>query len=231
MRNGFQDFFGTKVEYTGKNDDFQLVPCYRDYVEVVKRNSRSNPGTKQYINGFAGKLYIKGKFPDFLKFFVLGNELHAGTKFSFGYGYYQLHREPVPYFTPRFPDVKAVVSVIDDVRERYDAVEYSAENEFSDKEEFAREICEKIEKGEFVFSPSQAFMITKKSGTKRMIERLPFTDMVVQQYLYRTIYRVFDKVFEDESIGFRKGKSRFKAENHDKKSSFRRLYPCHRIRH
>ena len=43
------------------------------------------------------------------------------------------------------------------------------------------------------------------------LSRLPFKDLIIQQYLLKTISPIFDRFFEEESIGFRKGVSRQKS--------------------
>jgi len=89
----FTKLFGMELKYFSENDDFEVDSSGWNYTDVAKRNSKSKPGT-HYINGFAGKLTIKGVFNDFLPFILLGSELHAGAKITFGLGYYVVCQKP-----------------------------------------------------------------------------------------------------------------------------------------
>ena len=98
----FSRLFGRDVVYAPGDDDFSLLPYYWSYTEI-RHPSISQPGNTQYINGCAGKLYMKGSFENFLPFKILGSELHTGAKLSNSQGYYLLHKEPPGYFKKFFP--------------------------------------------------------------------------------------------------------------------------------
>ena len=107
-----------------------------------------------------------------------------------------------------------IVPVIRDVLDRYDnALEtLSAEEQFPfNEEEYAERIHRQIITDTYTPSPNTAFPIKKKGGVDRMVEQSGFRDLIVQQYILKTISRPFDRMFEEESIGFRKGISRQKA--------------------
>jgi len=209
----FQKLFGIEITYKKHGDDFRLLPYYWNYTEI-RHPSRSQPGHTQYINGCTGKLYLKGRWREFLPFLILGSELHAGTEITYGRCHYKIQRESPGYFNGFFPNKKAVISVIRDVIERYDdALEsLSAKEQFPfNEEEFASEICNCLTSGAYTPSPNTAFLVKKKSGAERIIERLNFRDLIVQQYILKTVTDFFDRMFEESSIGFRKGISRQKA--------------------
>ncbi len=209
----FSRLFGKEIIYKSDGDNFSILPYYWNYTEI-RHQSKSQPGQVQYINGCFGKLYIKGRFKDFLPFLVLGSELHAGTKLSNAQGYYILHKEPVGYFERFFPNKQTIVSVIRDVFERYDdALEsLSATEKFPfNKDQYAEELCRQIAGNTYVPLPNTAFLIKKRSKADRLVEQLNFRDLIVQQYALRTISQAFERMFEDVSIGFRKGISREKS--------------------
>lgn len=209
----FQKLFGSHITYKKERDDFNLLPYYWNYTEI-RHSSVSQPGHTQYINGCTGKLYLKGRWSNLIPFLILGGELHLGTDMTYGRGYYKIHVESPGYFSEFFPDKKAIVSVIRDVAERYDnALEsLSAKEQFPFSEEkFAGDLCDLIHSGRYEPSPNTAFFIRKKSGTDRLVEQLGFKDMIVQQYILTTITDPLDRMFEESSIGFRKGISRQKA--------------------
>lgn len=209
----FQKLFGMEITYKKHGDDFRLLPYYWNYTEI-RHSSHSQPGHTQYINGCTGKLYLKGRWSGLLPFLMLGSELHAGSGITYGRGYYKIHAESPGYFSRFFPDKKAIVSVIRDVIERYDdALESLSVNEqfpFSE-EKFASELCGFIAAGAYTPSPNTAFLIRKKGGADRLVERLGFKDLIVHQYILKTIADRFELMFEEVSIGFRKGISREKS--------------------
>ena len=211
--NRFSRLFGQEIVYESNNDDFSILPYYWKYTEI-KHFSKSQPGKVQYINGCVGNLYIKGNFGDFLPFLILGSELHTGRKISNSQGYYILHFDSPGYFEKFFPDKRAIVSVIKEVLERYDNAIVSLEKEEKlhfNESEFAEKICNEIKENIYVPSPNTAFFVKKKDKSERVVEQLPFKDLIVQQYLLKIISKPFDRMFEECSIGFRKGISREKA--------------------
>jgi len=208
----FTRLFGKEVLYRSETDQFYLLPYYWHYTEI-RHQPKSQPGLK-YINGCVGKLYLKGTYKDFLPFLVLGSELHTGPKLAHGQGYYLLHKESPPHFAPHFPDEKAILSVIREVVENYDsALEYlsATKDHPFDEVRYAEEIYREIKEGTYQPTPNTAFSIKKKGSGQRIVERVSFKDLVVQEYLRKTITPVFERIFEPESIGFRKGVSREKA--------------------
>ncbi|MDH4027713.1 MAG: CRISPR-associated endonuclease Cas1, partial [Nitrospirota bacterium] len=112
------------------------------------------------------------------------------------------------------PDRKSIVPVVRDVLERYDSAleSLSKTEEFPFNEEnFADELVRQIVTVSYVPTPNTAFLVRKKSGLDRMVEQPSLRDLIVQQYILKTISRPFDRIFEESSIGFRKGMSRQKA--------------------
>lgn len=209
----FTRLFGEEIACKCEDGKFCVLPYYWHYTEI-RHPSHSQPGNLQYINGCAGMLYIKGMFKNLLPILILGSELHTGMKLSNAQGYYKLHKEPPGYFKRYFPNQKIITSVIKDVINRYDnAMEsLSAQEKFPfNEEKYAEELFDQIEKDTYTASPNTAFLIKKKNGVDRMMEQLDFRDLIVQQYILKTISEVFDRMFEEGSLGFRKGISRQKS--------------------
>ncbi|GAB4546130.1 MAG: hypothetical protein Fur0020_14950 [Thermodesulfovibrionia bacterium] len=209
----FSRLFGEDIRYEGSGGDFSLLPYYWHYTEI-RHPSHSQPGNLQYINGCTGRLYLKGRFKDILPFLILGSELHTGSKFSNSQGYYIIHKESPGYFQRYLPNKRILVSVIRDVVERYDNAIVSLSVEAGlpfDEERFADEIIKQIVTGTYTPSPNIAFMIKKRTGDERMVEQLSFKELIIQQYILNLISAPFDRIFEEGSIGFRKGISRSKA--------------------
>ncbi|MBI5308126.1 MAG: hypothetical protein HZB37_07335, partial [Planctomycetes bacterium] len=106
------------------------------------------------------------------------------------------------------------MSVIYDVVSRYDHAlqSLSATEMFPFHEDvFAENLLRQITGNTYLPSPSTAFTIKKKGGDDRLVEQLQARDLIIQQYLLKTISTVFDRFFEEESIGCRKGVSRQRA--------------------
>uniref|UniRef100_A0A7V3N5B2 CRISPR-associated endonuclease Cas1 n=1 Tax=candidate division CPR3 bacterium TaxID=2268181 RepID=A0A7V3N5B2_UNCC3 len=213
LEQRFSRLFHKEITYKGKRDAFSILPYYWKYTEI-RRSSMSQPGTIQYINGCFGPLYLKGAFTEFLPFLILGSEIHAGTKLSYSQGYYKLLEDSPPYFAKFFPNKKSLLSVIAFVKERDDSLLTSleeAEDLITNEEDFADRLVAELQNDTYVPSSSTAFSIPKREGGERVIERLTLKDLIVSQYLLKTISEAFDRFFEESSIGYRKGISRQKA--------------------
>lgn len=210
LERRFSRLFGREIVYHSQDDRFSILPYYWNYTEI-RHASVSQPGQTQYINGCVGKLYIKGNFKDFLPFLLLGSEVHIGAKLSNSQGYYLMHKESPGYFNSFFPNKKVIVSVIRDVINRYDqALPALSETEKYpfDENQYADNLFQLITGDTYIPTPNIAFTIKKKNGVDRMVEQIPFRDLIVQQYLLKIISAPFDRFFEAESIGFRRGVSR-----------------------
>ncbi len=209
----FTTLFAREFTYESRQDDFSLLPYYWNYTEI-RHPSKSQPGNIQLINGMVGNLYIKGTWPDFFPFLLLGSELHTGTRRANSQGYYRILPDAPSYFAHRFPDPMDLIPVTRDVIERYDeALEWLSQKEmypFNEKA-FAAELCEDLGKGKYCPSPNTAFIIEQKNKKQRLVEQLNFKDLIVSQYLLKTIYKTIDNCLEEESFGFRKQFSREKA--------------------
>jgi CRISPR-associated protein Cas1 len=209
----FSRLFDRKFEYASSRDRFSVLPYYWHYTEI-KHDSVSQEGHTQYINGCTGKLYLKGLFKDFLPYLILGSELHAGGKLGNSQGYFVLRPDSPPYFSSFFPRPEPLVHVISDVLQRYDhaAESLAAEEGLQfDPVALAAQIAQQLATDSYVASPNKAFLIRKKNGTDRLVEQLSFRDLIVQEYLLRTFSDVAERIFEEESIGYRKGVSRQRA--------------------
>jgi len=209
-------FRNKSIKFHGP-DEFRLLPYYWHYDDSYKHASKSCPGNTQILNGCVGRLYIKGNLKGVLPFIILCSELHAaGADLPCAQGHYRLHPASLPYFEHihHFPDVKTIAKETRDVLERYDhAVEsLSIQVKYPfDEKAFAAEVAQQLISKAYRPSPHTAFLVEKKSGASRLVERLDFRDIIVQQYLLKTIGEYLDYMFEEESIGFRKRLSRKKA--------------------
>lgn len=191
---------------------FQVLPYYWQYNEM-RHVSKSQTGA-QFINGCVGRLYIKGDIKELLPFLILGAELHAGGKTQNAQGFYVLDADPPPHFAGAFPRKSGVLAALRDTLERYDnafAALAAEEGAGFSEDSCVDKLYNSLLDGAYAASPSIAFLVKKKDGSDRLIEQLPFRDMIIQRYLYKTVSEAFDRAFEETSIGFRKGASRMTA--------------------
>ncbi|MFW6172250.1 MAG: CRISPR-associated endonuclease Cas1 [Elusimicrobiota bacterium] len=208
----FSRLFGTNFSYKD-NEDFFVIPAYWNYTEI-RHDSRSQSNAIQFINGCVGKLYLKGNFEKFSHFIILGSEIHAGNKLSNSQGYFKLHAQSIPFFSPKFPERSGLQTSIRDVIERYDqALEYLSQKEMFpfDEKKYAAKLLQELKNKNYIPSPNKTFLIKSGEKTVRSVEQLSFKDLIVAQYILRFISPIFDKLFEKESIGYRKGYSRENA--------------------
>jgi CRISPR-associated protein Cas1 len=195
------------------NPEFETLPYYWEYTEI-KRKSHSQPGTYQFINGCVGNLYFRGNYSKIKPLFYLATELHAGTKFSNSFGYFILYKDSLPFFDSRFPRQNEIENIAQEVIERYDEALLNLiqpESKELQIKDTVTSLFNKLNDGTYQPSPYKAFMIRTENGKERQVEQPEYHDLIAGLYALRLLSPVLDKAFEEESIGFRKGKSREKA--------------------
>lgn len=211
LASRFTKLFCKSIKYLGAPSGFKPLPYYWHFNNSQTHRSTSQPGTESILGGCLGNLYLKGKFADILPFLILGSELHCGSKKTYAMGHFHLHRKSPGYFQRRFPTSRGLLSSIRSVIERYDsALQSLSATDISpfDDVKFANTLCGSIKSGQYEPAPNIAFTISKKNHSTRMVEQLGFRDLIVQQYLLDELSKPFDRMFEEGSIGFRKGISR-----------------------
>jgi CRISPR-associated protein Cas1 len=203
--------FGVTPPEQNRDPLFTVNSLFWKYTEI-KRQSQSEPGAVQYINGCIGKIYLKGEFHNILPLIILGSEIHLGAKISYSQGYYKILDPPPGYFPSFFPDKKMLRAAFQDVHERYDMPEHGeSDGHIIDQQSFLDQLFQDIQKGSWIPSPNVAFAIKKKDGSERIVEQLHLRDMIVHHYLLKILQDPLDRLFDEGSIGYRKGMSREKA--------------------
>lgn len=195
------------------NSEIEVLPYYWDYTEIRHR-SHSQPGNIQYINGCVGPLYLKGNFIDLKLWLYLASELHAGSKSSNSLGYFKLIKESREYFDRRFPDINQLKAIADEVLEKYDNALLELvqpEKGILCPDETVKNLYQEMKEGSYRPLPYKAFTVRTESGKERQVEQPEYKDLIAGLYALRLLSPVLDKAFEEESIGFRKGRSREKA--------------------
>ena len=197
--------FGKKISYKAGADSFELLPYYWEQVSI-HHPSASSPGTTQHIKGFAGKLYLKGSYASFLPFLLLASEIHCGTKRSNSQGYFRFRNEHTSFFMDSFPSEKAIVQASREAIENYDYISDELLDEAGsiDETKIASKIVEQLKKRKLFDKPNIATEIPKTNGGKRIIEKPSPLNLIIQYYILKLIAPVFDRFFENESLGYRK---------------------------
>jgi len=193
--------------------ELEILPYYWDYTEI-KHSSHSQPGHIQYINGCIGPLYLRGNFTALKPWLYLSAELHAGSKMSASLGYFKLIKESWEYFDKKFPDLSQLKAIAAEVLERYDNALLDLvqpEKGNLKPEEAVNCLYQELKEGNYLPLPYRAFTIRTESGKERQVEQPEYKDLIAGLYALRLLSPVLDKAYEEESIGFRKGRSREKA--------------------
>ncbi len=192
---------------------FRILPYYWKFTQTRHR-SHSQPGTVQLIKGCVGILYLKGNFQQILPWLILGSELHAGSKIANSQGYFRILPEAPAYFARFFPNRQTLLAVVQEVHEQNDEPLESpegAEKHIYREEEYAEQLYRELAEDRYLPAPNIAFLIPKKDKTQHLVEQLPTRDYIVHRYLQKTLQKTFDRMFEEGSIGYRKGVSRATA--------------------
>lgn len=200
--------FSINFKYGYSLNEFEVLPYYwKELKPAIKHTSKNTPGI-QYINGFVGKFYLKGNLENILPLVVLCSKIHIGNKLSNSQGYFRILNETNPHFNS-FPSKSKILANIREAREKYDwlSEEVYDSNTILDENQYAEIILNLIKSENYHPEPSEGFYLGKKNNEKRLIEKPSPTDLVVQYCLLKEIRPIFDKFFEEESLGFRKGVS------------------------
>lgn len=210
--NRFRRLFSCKFNLADSSR-YEILPYYWNYTEI-KHRSFSQKGHQQLINGCVGPLYARGELSELKPWLYLATELHAGSKFSNSYGYFILYKNSLPYFDLRFPQLKELETIAQEVVERYDDALLNIINPALPEPDLKNSINNmftRIRDGTYRPSPHRAFSIRTETGKERQVEQPEPVDLIAGLYALRLLSPVLDKAFEEESLGFRKGRSREKA--------------------
>lgn len=202
------NLFGQDVEFPEiETKKFKILPYYWKF-DSVTHASKTKHHTKLMIKGCVGRLYIKGDLKNIWPLLVLCSELHTGGKLSYSHGYYKLLQNSPPFFTSKLKDQKDFMAYGKMIVSESDKL-FEHGNEGNKKEEdvILISLWKQIKNGTYRFSPNQAFMIKNRNGGDRLIENLSLEDYIVQRFILNIISATLENAFEDNSLGYRKGRS------------------------
>lgn len=183
----------------------RMLPYYWEF-EQHSHQSRSNSG-RQYAVGMSGPLYLRGELRPLLPLLLACSELHCGRRAANGQGYYRLVGER-PFFDAMLGNLANFSSALGEIERNSDIASELAETVL-DKPEFVTDLHGALAQGECPGKPAKGFYMDKRRGDgKRLIATLAPEDYLVHKYLHLVLSPVFDRMFEEASVGFRPGCSR-----------------------
>ena len=197
--------FNQKIKIDVPLESFRVLPYYWKFVSLA-HPSKSCGGT-HHIKGYSGYFYIKGDLSKIGKYLFLCSELHIGNKLSNSQGYYKIHSNSKSSFVSIFKNIGFISSIVAEARDRYEIINESEIFVDESNEKIAKKIIESVFDRDYRPQSNMAFEISKKNGETRIIEQLNPFDTLLSFCLLKVLQPVFDNFFEDESIGFRKGKN------------------------
>lgn len=201
LENRINKIFGIKIRIPVS--EIEILPYYWNY-DVIKRESGSEPGRIQLIEGFTGKLFVKGTIKKVLPYLLLGSQFHITQKNAFGYGYFEIEEKPCPFFDIHLFKPSEIKKSIEMAIEKYDSVDDLLSAKSSGIS--AEGLSGKMRSTDYTPEANTAYKI-KGDGKSRFIEIVPPVELLIQYHLFRIIQPNIDRMFEEESFGFRRGKS------------------------
>lgn len=201
VENRINFLFDTQVSI--HKEKFEIIP-YLNYVEIQERTTSSN--TNQKLNGFMGKIFIKGDFSELLCWLRILE--YTGFNRSYGLGTFTL-LDDESFF--ELSD-EIMSNSVDEFLDQYDYFAFMDKDmpvPF-EKDIFLEDIKNSVEKGSYSFSPTNSSEIRQEEKT-RTIEVQNFRDAYMSKALLKTIQKPFESLFLKQSIGFRTGVGREKA--------------------
>ena len=204
--NRFYKLGLTPEDYPCNN--IRLLPYYWSF-EQHSHQAKSNKG-RQYAAGMAGPLYFRGDIHPILPLILACSELHCGRRSANGQGYFRLVAER-PLFDDRIAQFDLFRKALDEIENNSDIASEIAETVL-DKPEFLINLHGGMLQGNTPGKPANGFYADKRRGAgKRLIATLAPEDYLVHKYLHHLLSPLFDRMFEESSVGFRPGCSREEA--------------------
>ena len=189
-------------------DHCTVLSGYWQYYRQTHR-SDSQRGHPKYLNGCVGRLYLKGDLAEWASWLALCERINLGGKLSFGLGAFRLLADSPAYFEEWLADPRLLARAAQSAMERYDdaAAAFARGPEYPDASELAERLAGYLQ-GDYRPRPFQAWRAPRDGGGERRIERAAPEDLVILQHLAHLLDEVMEGMLADESIGYRKGRSR-----------------------
>ncbi|MCB1143198.1 MAG: CRISPR-associated endonuclease Cas1 [Leptospiraceae bacterium] len=205
----FERFFQINKENFNWKLPFDVLSYYWNFGDI-KHDSLSQAGTVKFIKGCHGPLYLRGNLEEIYPYILICSDIHLGSKLSNSQGYFHFHPDSLGFFSVFFPDKKRILESVNYVMQNYDSAAetlYHGDHSPHPDEHLSEIIEKEIKEESYLPAPSKAFRILKSDQSSRIVEQFHYKDLIVLQYLLRTVTKTFDKIMDTSSIGFRKGYS------------------------
>lgn len=192
----------SQVPDTSSWPDLGLLPYYWSYQEHV-HNSRS--GSRQFINGMTGPLYLRGDWRPVWPVLCFLKEFHLATPASFGRGYFNLTFNR-SFFDGRLKNPAEYRAAFDEAAEEDESGDIFL-SDIEGRETALPDLANEIAGQQYWPAAANYFTIEKSSGGERGISMLEPRDQVAQRTLMRFLQPVIERQLEHSCIGYRQGKS------------------------
>lgn len=203
--------FGCNISFQHLSPHITCIPWYWHF-KMLPHNSKSHD-SNFHILGYSGPLYIRGKLSEIRVILTILEKINLSKTPSYGRGQFKIQTQNTAFFDSFFPSKQSLVRAIEKAIERYDRIRDDLADEgysIDDINTLANELYDRLLP---VYTPRlyKAYTIEQKPGKTRLIEEPTASDLIIQYYFMLTVNSFFDRVLEEESIGYRRGGSPQKA--------------------
>ena len=189
----------------------ETLPYYWHFEEFTHRaKSTKRYGTEsvQRAFGMAGPLYLRGPgWSTILPLLLLSSSWHLGNRIGQFQGHFRLATDR-PFFDLRLNRRDYYRRALEKLEENNDEAADALAEELLPKNELLDAVQEQLTTHNYVPQPAGRFSFPKKNeGEFRTIAILSSRDMLVHRVVLEVATSVFDRMFEDASIGYRTRRS------------------------
>ncbi len=178
----------------------RLLSWFWEYAEFRHR-AKSHQG-EQYVCGMCGPLYVRGDIPLLRPLFLLGQELHIGSRRSAGRGAYRV-RSDRPCLDLKLEDPHWYASAR--ARCSLDTDVPFAPPPDEDAEPALAALREVCAAGRYKAGTAEIFMIRRDDGGRRPVAQLSPEDVLAQRAVLEMIGPALNAALPETVIGFRTG--------------------------
>lgn len=206
FQNRLQRFFNISLpDFVSLWQDIRLLPYYWKFGTHGRQPSKSGPG-HQFIQGVTGPIYLRGNITKILPMLLICSEIHTGGKRPNAQGYFLLRRD-LSFFAPKIADFALFRDTVAGIEQDGSYNDEIAQT-FVDKEVAFADIHHRLQTNSLDLKPATGFMVDKRRDGQRPIATLDLSDYLIHKFLASLLSPVLERMFENSSVGFRKGKSR-----------------------
>lgn len=187
-------------------DGLRTLSAFWDFRHWVHQPKSQTGSRAMHVMGMQGPLYLRGPWRPLLPALAVASELHLGKHVRWGQGRFVLSTRR-NFFDRQIRTPATYLEVLGEEEAGSDLLEEAARS-LGDPSAAARALVKDLTSGQFRPSPGRTLPIEKKVGSgTREIALLDPADMLVRKALHRLFRPVFDRLFQESSVGYRPGRS------------------------